>query len=691
MSQQTPDKSLTFRVFRQVVPLMAVLLALTVLLGIAPASMAQQQPGQQTRALSISRVEPRRIAQGVTAEISIYGTDFTADSLVRLRGIGLQQTTFLNSQALMAQVPGSVPAGTYTVEVFDPTTGNAIWDRQLEVIAPPPTNPPPQPTSEPPAPIIPTDMPPMPSLPTPMPGQPNLTARNYTIFPDMIKPGDAFALTFEVVNLGNRTAQSIVITLEAGGKFLPGSGQASATVPNLAPGQVFLVALNAIAASDTPGGPNALNIKFTYTDFENTAYTGSTALTVNVEAVTTAPQLTLSGAVPQGPVRPGQTVLIDLTISNTGTQRANQVLLRIGGESALLLPGPSGDSFSLGDIEPGASRVYTAEMTVSSAAKAGPQAQAFTLSYQLNGETKDVTGSFTLDVARAEVRQPLLVLESYMLSAEHLAPGDRFTLSLVVKNVGRAAADSLLVTFGTVSGSGEPGSGSGGSTTTTPSQTFAPLGTGGTRFIGVLDADGGTVALEQEFIVDGAAKSGVYSLPITLSYLDSDGEAASTSLNASVIVVVPPQLRIDDLFPVPESVNAGDEISVGLNIVNIGRSAVQLREATVSTDNGFVGEPVSTFLGALEPAAEIPVNATVFPESEGTATVTVTLNYIDELNRPRSIERVYTVEVFPIPEMPTDEFEPPIDITPEPEVPVEEDTDLLGRLLLGLLGLGSGK
>ena len=82
-----------------------------------------------------------------------------------------------------------------------------------------------------------------------------------------------------------------------------------------------------------------------------------------------------------------------------------------------------------------------------------------------------------------------------------------------IKQLLDIGVQNLLVTFGSVSE--DTSGGSGGSTTTT-SSTFAPLGTGGSIFVGSLAAEGGSTTLTQDFIVSGSTKSGVYTLPITL-------------------------------------------------------------------------------------------------------------------------------------------------------------------------------
>lgn len=664
---------------------LGVMAALVLAFVVAPLA-ADRVSAQETRATAIQRVEPRNIPADTGGTISVYGSGFTADSVVRLRGYGLLVTTFINNGALTAQVPTTIPAGSYSVEVRDPS-GNSEWDRQINIVAPPP------PTNEP-QPPIPTQEPlptqePMP-IPSPPPGEPRLTARGYTVTPQTIKPGDPLAITFELVNLGNRTAQSIIASLDPAGKFLPSGGIASLTVPDINPNGTFLVSLSAIGALDLPAGPAVIPIKLTYRDFQGETYESNVSFSVNVEAVTTSTQLTVSEYLTEpDPVIPGRSVLVQIVVSNSGTVAAPQALLRISGADSILLAGPQGDSFPLGDLAAGDSISVNAELVVRADATAGPQAQPYTLSYLQGTELKEFTGTLTLDVAEVQAPEPLLLLEAYELSEDDLKPGDRFTLTATVANVGTGAVNNLLATFGTVSE--DSGSGSdGGGTTTTPSTTFAPLGTGGSIFVGTLEPDGDSATLEQSFIVSGSAKSGVYTLPITLRYPNAKREIVTRSLSISVIVVAPPELQFIDA-PLPPEAFIGEPQMISVAFTNIGARDVAFRSAEVVAENAEVMDGAEVFIGTVKAGEEGSMMATVMPSSEGPVTVTVNLHYIDELNQPRTIVRTYETVAVEMPPMPTEDpsMFPPEE-TPVPE-PVREPTfaEILGKGLLGLLGLGS--
>src|SRR5690606_5567800 len=133
---------------------------------------------------------------------------------------------------------------------------------------------------------------------------------------------------------------------------------------------------------DLPAGPAVIPIKLTYRDFQGETYESNVSFSVNVEAVTTSTQLTVSEYLTEpDPVIPGRSVLVQIVVSNSGTVAAPQALLRISGADSILLAGPQGDSFPLGDLAAGDSISVNAELVVRADATAGPQAQPYTLSY----------------------------------------------------------------------------------------------------------------------------------------------------------------------------------------------------------------------------------------------------------------------------------------------------------------------
>ncbi len=641
--------------------------------------------------ISVNSTEPGQVTNAQANVLSVLGSNFTESTTVRLVGVGLLQTTFINANALTATIPAGITPGTYTIEVSDPVNGTATSPNLLNVSPPPPT--PPTPFTPQPLPTfeVPTPFP-TPLPPTPIPGQPSLIVRNFFADPATTEPGGTVTLGFEVVNVGNRAAEGVSVSLGSEGNFAPASGQASATIPNIAPGGIFEVSLTVIASAEATAGINNVPITMAYRDFSGETYTSSAVLSVNVVTIEQSSLVTIdSYTVSPNPVEPGQPMTLIVVVENSGNGAARRPLLRVAGEGGILLAGGQGDTFPLPDIPAGETLSIEIPMIVSTEADPGPQAQPITLSYEQGEERAEITSRVTIYVANPVT--PLLLLESYDTGADVLQPGERFTFSLTIKNVGEAAAPGALITFGTVTGGGSsdpqatPGAGGGTGGDTVPSSVFAPIGSGSTILAGDIPADG-TLIIEQDFIINGTVRTGIYTLPITVRYRKADGTYAQDNLQASIVIVAPPRLQMRLANPLPEMINAGEPFPIPLEIVNNGTAAVDLTRAVITTENAEIPEGTTFELERLRQDDDTLVEVSLIPQGEGDVRVTFTIYYRDELNTEQSLDVTFTTTAIPAPPLP--EFTPPPEFTPDPGVPNEEpaEDDLLGRLLLGFLGLG---
>lgn len=646
--------------------------------------------------VKINAFEPAAIAAGTERTLTVFGANFTDQTTIRLVGIGLLESTFVNSTTMTAKLLSSFPAGTYPVEVSDPANGAAITPTSLTILAPTAT---PRPTSEPqPIPTL--------AIPTAVPGKPLLITRNFSTSTNSLNPGDAVTLTFEVVNQGNQPALGVSVALATGSKFLPANGQASATLPDIFPGAVTTVSLTVNAALDTTSGPNNIPLTLTYRDPEGEVINSSVNLSVNIVAENLVAQVMIARYryVPDI-IQPDNSLTVTLLITNSGSETANGIMVTLGKEG-VLLPGLNGDSVAVGDLAPNESRAVDIPLIVKPDAKPGMQSQPMTIRWRGSApEAIEVSSAITIEISKATVQAPLILLQSYEVKVdgktpEFLSPGQRFTLNFTIENRGNAPLQNVLVAFGTVettggdsgSGSGGTGSGSGtgsgtgsgSSTTIQPSVLFAPLGSGGALFVDTLAA-GGNVQLSQEFIVNGTTKSGIYALPISLTYRNAEGADAKTSLSASMVVVALPRLQLILPAPMPEEAYTGEPLPLSVTVKNVSGAIVRLVGYEVTATNSDIMEGATGVLSNLPVDDETSINAMVIPNVEGEVEITLTLRYMDDLNQTRELKEVYTVQITEAPV-----FEPP----PMEEIPVEEtpaapEPPSLGRILLALLGLGS--
>jgi hypothetical protein len=661
-----------------------ILLSLLLSLLVAGFGLAQESTDAELQTdVTVSSTEPRRIREGSEATLSIIGSNFTDDLVVRLVGYGFLPTTFINSGALTAQIPASIPAReeAYLVELVE-GNGNVIsfgGEFRVRILA------------------APTEVPPT-QEPLPMPTQqpvmtaPLLMLSSFTTTPSTIDAGGSVTLSFTVTNRGNDIARAITVALEAGGSFVPAAGQATVTLPDLAAGASASAQMTVSSSLEVASGPVVIPLTLSYQDLEGESFTGTAELSVTVRETASTSQLIVDAyTIEPSPVEAGEAVTLRLTIFNVGDTPASQVLLRVGGEASILLPNGRGDSIPLGDIEARERIPVEIPMLVSASAENGPQVQPLTISYYQNGETQEMSSNITLNISSSTRPQPLLLLSSYDLGVDSLQPGTRFTLTIAIQNAGTADARNTVITFGTVqttgSGSGGEtgsgsGNGSGSGSSTTPSTTFAPLGTAGLSFVGDI-VTGGSVEAIQDFIVSGSVTSGIYPLPITLQYILPDGTSKQDSLNISLVVIVPPRLQFSPEQPLPETLNTNEAIPVSLEIKNNGRD-VNLTEAVFTMENGEILEGASIPLEVLKAGEDTSITALVMPSQDGDVQVTITLHYLDELNQAETIELNYLAQAT---------TPPPIEEPPYEEPPIVEEPPVevnwFGRFMMAFLGLGS--
>lgn len=737
--------------------------------------------------LTVTQAEPSTITAGQASLVSIIGTGFTANTTVRLMGYGFLTTNFINSTSLTASVPAIVPVGGYVIQVSDPVTGSALAPTGLTIVV---------------APVTPTATAVVSATPKPtdIPGEPELVVRNFSASPDTIYPSDTTQITFEVVNVGSRTAEGVVVSL-GDGSFLPADGQASVSLPNLATGAVSVVTLSVIAPSDAKEGAASVPLVLSSRDFSGTTYSDKASVSVtitekptlisqvvlegftvtptaalpgesvNVQAVITntgnatasqvliqldsansmliagaqgssfavgelkakasktivMPLIVANGAtagiqaqtftitylqdgeskqaaasislqvnqketlvaqvimndytVSPTSALPGDAVSVKAVLTNTGSQTAKQVTIQLNDTNAILIAGTQGSTFTVGDLQPNASTTVIMPLVVANDAKAGVQAQSFTVTYLQDSDQKQATGSISLQINPVIESSPVLLLQSYSTGDQGadsaLQPGQQFTYQMTIQNAGTQNVSNLLVTFGTVKS--DTSTSASTSSSTTASSSFATIGSGDTVYVGDLTA-GKQADVSQAFIVNSDVTSGIYNLPITLQYTAADGTTQQQSMNANLVVVVQPRLRVSQTTELASQLTARQSYTLSLKIANLGSIDAALTKMKVSGTNVTVTEGAETLLETLSSGDDTTETAKITPQAAGDYTVTVEVEYIDALNRTQTYTTTLTGTVT--------QATRPTPVAPTTTETTTQGKNLIERLLLGFLGLG---
>lgn len=379
---------------------------------------------------------------------------------------------------------------------------------------------------------------------------------------------------------------------------------------------------------------------------------------------------------PQVPL-PGQPFELQLAVANLGNWTAVDIELELQ-STDVAVPAAGSNVRIIPRIQYNDVTTITLPLVLSESVAGGPRNLNFNLTYfDINGRSYDTPQSIGLAVSNTTATptpaaaQPQLLLTTYRIEpAGSLQPGDIFDLVLNLTNVGGADSSNVVVTLGGQGGEQLP--------------PFALLNAGNIRFLPAIAA-GETVEVRQTLLVVGTAVSGIYNLPIDLSY--DDAQAGSQVIN--LLVEQPAQLQVNFYRPVDLGF-VDQPLDLPIELVNIGRTPINVSTLTVTSPEMTL-ENNSLYIGPLDGGTAGSIDALAFPQRGGTLDVLVTINYLDDFNQPQQLEQTLTVEVEG-PETPAEADSagaPSPDETGAEEANGAAERPLFLRILMGLFGLGS--
>jgi hypothetical protein len=629
------------KIFLLVVALSATLVAALLLAAIAAASPLPQ--------LALTGVEPDTLFSETGGTLSIYGSGFTTATIARLVGFGLLDTTYVNSTALMAVAPAGIPAGAYDLQVSE-GGASVTLSSALTVVAATST---PRPTS------VPTPK------PTSTPGRPILAIRNYSVEPSRVVVGREFVVTVEIYNTGSRAGENTMVAFP-GGTFLP-VDETGHLLGQLHINHTAIVTQRMRVPSGLSSGSYNLQVNLGANDYEGNHYDYPETIAVEVIGVGHGrPQLVIEDAQTEpATLGPGDVFSLTLRLANRGDRTATAVLIGVASSELAV---PAGGSNVMATDPVGINRAVTVTLPL----VLGEVTQAGRLGLDVSLECSDYSGgsyadqqSVGLEVSTALADRPQLIVAGYRAMPDPLSPGDTFTLTLEVNNVGGGEAQRLMLTLG-----GEGGSGM---------APFAPLQSSNVKFVPHLDA-GDTVEVVQQLVVDGSASAGAYSLPLALAYDDARGTRHTDSQLISLLVRRRPHFQIG-FYRSVEMATVGVPFQLPVEVTNIGRTLVNVSTLEVTSEQLEISEG-SLYMGPLDGGTSGSLEAMAMAQEGGTAEVVVSVHYLDDFDQPQVVTKTLMVEV-------EEPVVAPLEVEEELQEQEESFWDKVLRLLRGLLGLGS--
>jgi len=616
-------------------------------------------------------VEPSSLRSDLGGTISVYAPGgsniFTTTTTIRLVNYGILATTYVNLTTLQAVVPTGLGTGTYTLLVLD-AGGNTVGTGTFTITAAPAPTPTPKPESPPPD------------------GRPILTVRNYTVDPLQVKPGQEFVVSIEVYNNGSRAGENTMAVF-SGGDFLP-LDEKGHLFWQVHINATFVATQRFRVPKEISNGIHQVTVQLSANDYEGNHYDYPANIPVEVIGASTGtapatgkPKVLIEGvSTTPARVAPGESFTLTLRLVNRGSRTATNVMTKADAEAAI--PAEGGAIAAATDV-----LKINGVVTVSLPLLLKPVKEGGRLGLSVGLEYSDYNGgaysdqqTVGLDVDVSLANRPQLLIANYHTEPEEVSPGDSFTLTMELSNVGGGSAQRLTLALGGVDGENLGA--------------FVPVGGSNVSFIPQLSA-GAKELVVMRMMAAGNAETKAHNLPVALAYDTVGGTREKDTQRISLMVRRRPNFKVSFYRPVEGTAMVGQPFPLPIEVVNAGtaRFNIPTLEAT-GVGLEFMGES-STFVGNLDPGGSWTLDAMAMTMTPGPLDVVVNVHYVDDLNQTQIISQTLTLEVMDIPQ-PDGPMGPDGPIGPDgpvgPDVPIETPETLpqkLWRFIKGFLGLGS--
>lgn len=610
--------------------------------GNPPAALAQDCTGPA----QLDTVTPGQVGNGTAATITLKGSGFTPDSVVALDGYGNLDTTYVSDADLEATVPAGVPAASYDVRVINPDSTCGLLENGLTVIDEQIT---PSPTAQPTATKIQGCVGPV---------------QIDSVVPNKVGNGAPSTITL----IGSGFVSGAVVVLDGYSTLATNfvsDTVLTATVPMGAPaGKYNVRVINPDSTCDVL--KEGLRIKDELSATGTPAPTSTPEPTNYVRPVITVVSYGASSQM----VYPGQEIDFEMTVQNTGDLVARDVVVVFSGDD--LIPRETGGLRSLGDIAPGESVRFWQPLRVSSNLT-GYEA-VVTITFRYNDEYgKEYTDQSTLSLEAGQYGatatptptlsvSPNIVIEAHSTDPEKLTPGSNPVLYLDLVNVSAEMARQFTIRLNLPEASQD---------------TLAILSSN-ERYVDQL-APGERIRVSYDLAVSGEAGAGLVPVEFELSYIDNYNVQHSEVETFSLRVDTLPFLYVSLFNPVPEVITVGDMFELPIQVINIGTQSLNVTTIEVMSDLLAITDG-STFLGELDSGTSGSLIAQAEALDAGTATVWVSVNYLDDFQQLQVYTHELTFEVQAAP-VSQDESQG----TPQ-QPGVSQDMTLWERIKQALLG-----
>ncbi len=250
--------------------------------------------------------------------------------------------------------------------------------------------------------------------------------------------GEAFDLEVVLRNAGPRTAYGVSVALDLNDTLSPAVGSGSSQVGDLDPGESITLTLGLVLDQASASGRVTQTFKLAYRDSTGVEHTSDETASLDLgPAQTASPQLIVAAhsTTPPQP-GPGDTFVLNLTVTNVGAGAAKRVLARLGGEAGLdpFLPLGTSNVGYAAEIPPGGSVTFTQTLLMDGGAKGGAYPLEVDLDYE-DSLAENQSESETIGLLTAVRPQVQIDLSKALPNPAQV--GQTFDIAVELINLGR--------------------------------------------------------------------------------------------------------------------------------------------------------------------------------------------------------------------------------------------------------------
>jgi len=297
------------------------------------------------------------------------------------------------------------------------------------------------------------------------------------------------------------------------------------------------------------------------------------------------------------PVEPGQDVTVKIRLINEGGEIANDVSLKLNANYPFFVKTDSNNFENKKTVCIGCSIDNTYYLIVDADAKSG----LYPLNFEIYYNDIIVKPSDTINIK--VVGKPDIILETKTLDI-NVSSGDKFVITFDTKNIGTGVARNIKVT--------------------PQSENILMIGSNINLIDELLPEK--TISFNAEFIVKESLVPDTYKFPISLEYVDEQGNTYENSVYVGINVLNRADISFQSIKITPLAPTLVDEVHMEGIIENTGKGDANKVTVELITED----KTYKAFIGQLKADDDAPFYFDVKPESTGIQTAKLKVSYLDD-------------------------------------------------------------